>query len=210
MPISLDIPNVMTGAQLEQQLDRRNDGSRWTCTALAGRLVELRGVEASGALTMAFSLVLDAQRAGEPVAWIAATDSFFYPPDVQNLGVDLEALAVVRVRGAQQAARAADRLVASNAFGLVVMDLGHDAWFPAPLQNRLVRRAESHETALVCVTREGREARHLGQMVSLRAEAKVEQLGDDDFRCTLRATKDKRARPGWTIELGCRGTVGLR
>lgn len=159
---------------------------------------------------MAFHLVLDAQNHGEPVAWIAATPSLFYPPDVEAIGVDLEALAVVRLRGAQNAARAADQLVACGAFGLVVLDLGRDAWFPGPLQNRLVRRAESHDTALVCLTREGREARHLGQMVSLRAEVRQSRQDDDRFRCQLRAVKDKRSRPGWTFEEVCRGTTGLR
>jgi recombination protein RecA len=133
----------------------------------------------------------------------------FYPPDIQQIGVDLEALAVVRVKGAQNAARAADRLIASNAFGLIVMDLGSDAWFPRPLQNRLIRRAESHESALVCVTREGRDARHLGQMVSLRVEARLSHCGDDTFQVELRATKDKRRRPGWRFDVGCKGTIGL-
>lgn len=210
MPLHLDIPNVITGAQLEQRLERSSRERPWSCEALAGRLVELRGVEASGALTMAFSLVLDAQQGGEPVAWISATESLFYPPDVDRYGVDLEALALVRVRGAQRAARAADQLVASGAFGLVVIDLGRDAWFPAPLQNRLVRRAESHDAALVCLTRQGREARHLGQMVSLRAEASQRRDDDDRFRCRLEAVKDKRERPGWTFEEVCHGTLGLR
>ncbi len=210
MPLPIDIPNLMTGAQLERELERTRASQPWSCEALAGRLVELRGVESSGALTMAFGLVLDAQQNGSPVAWVSATESLFYPPDVVEVGVDLEALALVRVRGAQNAARAADQLIASNAFGLVVLDLGSDAWFPTPLQNRLVRRAESHETALVCVTREGREARHLGQMVSLRAEVRLERRGDDAFCCTLRAVKDKRDRPGWTLEKVCRGTIGLR
>lgn len=210
MPLSLDIPTLKTGAQLERELERGGDHLPWSCKALAGRLVELRGVGASSALSMAFHLVLEAQEQGEPVAWIAANDTLFYPPDVDAIGVDLEALAVVRLRGAQNAARAADQLVACGAFGLVVIDLGRDAWFPRPLQNRLVRRAESHDTALVCLTREGREARHLGQMVSLRAEASLEYEDEDRFRCRLRAVKDKRTGPGWTFEEVCRGTTGLR
>ena len=71
---------------------------------------------------MAASLAWKAQLRGEPVAWILARPSSFFPPDLHAGGIDLEALAVVRVPDAAAAARAADKLLRSGAFGLVLLD----------------------------------------------------------------------------------------
>ncbi len=95
----------------------------WTRPALAGRLVELSGAGSSAALTFAVALVLDAQRRGETCAWVASRASSFHPPDVAENGVDLDALPVVRVPEAGDVPRAAERLVRSGAFDLVVLDL---------------------------------------------------------------------------------------
>ena len=100
---------------------------RWCHSELVGRLVELSGQGATATLTLAFGLLLDAQRLGETAAWVAAGPRLFYPPDVAEGGVDLAALAVIRTHGAAAAARAADRLLRSGAFGLLVLDLGRAA-----------------------------------------------------------------------------------
>jgi hypothetical protein len=89
--------------------------------------VELSGGHAAPLLSLAFVLVADAQRAGEPVAWIQGTDSTFFPPDVARNGVDLNTLTVVRLDSIPARVRAAVRLLRSGAFGLVGMDLS-----PAP------------------------------------------------------------------------------
>lgn len=96
---------------------------RWCHEQLAGRLVELCGAGPAAALTPAFSLVLDAQRRKETVAWVTDSDSTFFPPDAAASGVDLDALAVVRVPGMRAILSAADRLLRSGAFGMVVLDL---------------------------------------------------------------------------------------
>jgi hypothetical protein len=113
--------HIRTGAEWEQQtrLPRQ-----WSYLACIGRLVELSGGSSAPLLSMAFALVADAQRAGEPVAWIQGTDSTFFPPDAVRNGVDLNALVVVRLGGIAARARAAVRLLRSGAFGLVAMDLG--------------------------------------------------------------------------------------
>ena len=87
-------------------------------------LTELSGVGGSACLTLATSIVLDAQRQEETTAWITSNNSNFFPLDVAAAGIDLEALAVVRVPDAPSVARAADRLARSGAFGLLVLDLG--------------------------------------------------------------------------------------
>src|ERR1044071_1231060 len=87
------------------RLDRndRNDQSsdlvpqRWGLDVLRGRLIELSGRGATATLTIATELVIEAQQAAEPVAWVTLGNTTFYPPDAADSGVDLAALVVVRV-----------------------------------------------------------------------------------------------------------------
>jgi recombination protein RecA len=182
----------------------------WGLEQVAGRLVEISGVGATAALTVAFGLVLEAQRRGEPVAWIALEERGFYPPDAAEGGVDLGALVVVRVANAKAVGRAADQLVRSGAFGLIVLDLGAGADMPTPLQTRLVGLAQKHQTALLCLTEKGRESQSLGSLVSLRVQAQRERVCDDRFSCGLAVLKDKRRGPTWTHAEVYRGPAGLR
>lgn len=139
------------GADAEAQALETAD--QWSPSALAGRLVEVTSAPAAAfprttghpshdesariwdtaapmrgvgpaALSAATTLVWKAQLAGEPCAWIAARPSTFYPPDLDEGGIDLAALVVVRAPHATAAARVADKLLRSGAFGLVVLDLG--------------------------------------------------------------------------------------
>ena len=80
---------------------------------LSGRLCELSAGPDGALLSAAMSVVLDAQRHGEPVVWVTALAATFYPPDVVACGVDLSALVVVRALGARAAGRAADVLLRS-------------------------------------------------------------------------------------------------
>ena len=143
----------------------------WRLAALAGRLVELSSREGAAGLTLAFSLVLDAQRAGEPVGWLTADESAFFPPDAARGGVDLDALVVVRLPAAGQLPRAAEHLARSGAFGLLVLDLGEAARVPVPMQIRLLGLARQHESAVLFLTRKRGGDASLGSLVSLRAEA---------------------------------------
>src|SRR5437588_2807487 len=111
--ISLDELSARRGAQVVDL---------WGLAALRGRLVEVSARGASAALTAAIEVVAEAQAEAEPVAWITLVDGSFYPPDVAANGVDLAALVVVRVRDVTAAARAAERVLRSGAFGLVVID----------------------------------------------------------------------------------------
>src|SRR5512147_2110212 len=63
--------------------------SGWSLSSLAGRLVEISAGLAGAPLTLAFRLVLEAQRKGEPTAWVGRRESVFYPPDAAAAGVDL-------------------------------------------------------------------------------------------------------------------------
>ena len=182
----------------------------WALEELAGRLTELSGIGATAPLTMASTLVLEAQRSGLPVAWISATAHSFYPPDMAENGVDLEALPVVWAYDAPSSARAAGWLIRSSCFGLIVMDLGPAHNLPASLQSRLVQVARLHDTALVCLTTKEQTLPSMGSMVSLRGQVMRERVGPCEYACRIQILKDKRKGPGWKHTEVCRGPAGLR
>jgi len=181
----------------------------WTLTDLQGRLCQLSPGPQPAVLSAAVSLVRQAQMAGEPAAWVAVGDDLVYAPDVAACGVDLAALPVVRADGAAQAGRAADLLLRSGAFGLVVLDLGAATGLPLPLQSRLVQLALKHEAAVVCLTRTQADAPSLGSLVSLRASVSRRRLGRGRYACRVEALKDKRQGPGWQWEGVWHGADGL-
>jgi recombination protein RecA len=196
----------------------------WRVEQFAGRLVQLEGAGDSAALTLAFSLILDTQRAGEPAAWIAARPaaglrgcpggdaSLFYPPDVHDNGVDLAALPVVRVPGVIAAFSAADLLLRSGGFGLIVADLGAPPAVPSTALARLAGLARRHQTAMVFLTRPAaaRAAGSLGSLISIHVRARRRRIGVDRFDCGIVALKDKHRGPAWRYVEERHGASGLR
>jgi recombination protein RecA len=183
---------------------------RWSLAALRGRLVELSARGAAATLTAAIEVVAEAQSQSEPVAWLTLTSSSFYPPDAAESGIDLAALVIVRAADATTLARAAERLLRSGAFGLIVLDLGAQAELSMQIQGRLVTLAQTHDAAIVCVTEKPNDAASLGSLVSLRAEAlRSTRAEHGELTVTLRALKDKRRGPGWSHALKRRGPAGM-
>lgn len=187
---------------------------------MRGRLVELSARGAAATLTTAAELVLEAQRAAEPVAWVvpwlAASSGTFYPPDVADTGIDLAALVVVRAPSTIAAARAAERLLRSGAFGLVVLDFAsvdleanRAQRLPDQVLGRLVSLAQSHDAAVICLTEKTSETGSVGSLVSMRAEAMRLRSSSGGFEVTIRALKDKRRGPGWSKRLKVRGPAGM-
>ena len=176
----------------------------WTLANLAGRYVELAAHGPAARLTIAAQLVLEAQLAREPVAWVTALASSFHPSDLAGNGVDLSALVVARVPSAPAQLRATETLLRAGAFGLVVVDLAsarehHDVSLAA--QTRLVGLAQHHGTLLLCIT--GTEAPTPHAFSSLRAEVSMQSISGGGFASHLHVVKDKRAGPGWRHEQKC-------
>jgi recombination protein RecA len=201
----------------------------WGWSQIAGRFVELSGHGTTALLTAALGLVRDAQRLGEPTAWITLPRSTFFPPDAAEGGVDLETLAIVRAPDPRGAARSAVQLTRSGGFGLVVMDFGPKlaglsrassaAAFDIslPLQTKLVGLAQKHDTAVVVLTEKPADSPSLGSLVSLRAEVNRVDVnpdsprgkGADAYQVQVRVLKDKRRGPGKVHVEVCHGPPGL-
>lgn len=212
-PRPASLPKVR-GVRRASRLDaaRADETSaRWCLGELSGRLSELSGLGAAAQLSLAFGLLGEAQRGGEPAAWVTGQGSTFFPPDAAAAGIDLEALPVVFVPGAPGAARAAERLLRSGGFGLVVLDLvGTRAEVPLALQSRLAGLAQRHEAAVLALTEKAPDTASLGPLVSLRCQAWHEPAEGGRLRCRVRVLKDKRRGPGWSHAELRHGPPGLR
>ena len=188
----------------------------WSVADLSGRLVELSGGAEAAHLTAAFGLVLEVQLCGDRAAWITLEYSAFFPPDAAAGGIDLDALPVVRVPDARAAGRAADHLVRSGGFGLVVIDLSSgDAIRPssellqAALLTRLLGLARQQDAAVLLLTKKSDGASSLHSLISLRAEARWRAREGRGEVC-VRVIKDKRGGAGWSHVEMCRGPAGVR
>jgi recombination protein RecA len=107
------------------------------------------------------------------------------------------------------AARAADHLLRSGGFAVVVLDLSADARLRMPVQSRLSGLANTHRSAVVCLTRKKSDSPSIGSLVSIRGEARTERLEFDSFAWDIHVIKDKRRGPGWHHTGVCRGPEGL-
>ncbi|MSP71448.1 MAG: recombinase A [Myxococcales bacterium] len=205
----LSFPEQIPASALEAS---RTLQPSFTLERFAGRLIELSTLGASAASSFTFLLVHQAQRAGEPVAWVLLGEATFYPPDVAAAGIDLNALPIIRVSKSADAGRAATHLLRSGAFGLIVLDLGAESALPTalpvPLQSRLEGLARKHDTAVVCLTRRGAEGGSLGPLISWRGEAHRQsrqgrQWGD------LITHRDKRGGSVSRLSVDFNGPLGL-
>jgi len=184
----------------------------WGLACIAGRLAELCGTGASAVLTVGLGLVRSAQEVCETAVWVTSPESLFSPVDAVEGGVDLEALAVVRVPGATALLRVADKLVHSGAFGVIILDV-------VPLlspfsvslaqQSRLLSLAQKHQTAIVFLTSQDRPLSVAGSLISLRGQVGRRCVGTDLHEVEVRILKDKQCGPGWHHAELCCGPNGL-
>lgn len=180
----------------------------WSLEVIAGRFIALEPSDSGTAvLSLMAGLIREAQMQAGLVAWITEPRRLFFPPDFAAAGVDLAALPVVRAPELAQAARAADILLRSGSFALLVLD-GDGQALPLALQTRLAGLAQQHHTALVCLRSPG-EAASRGSLVSLRCMTYKRRVGHDCFSVGFRAAKDKQQPPGWTHQELRHGPYGL-
>jgi hypothetical protein len=187
-----------------------------------GRLVELCG---EAQTSSAVAVLAHAQREGETAAWIQPAHGELYPPDLAAAGIDVEALAVIHVpetgsmSGAAGQCRAAELLLRSGGFGLIIIDFcrteptGGTAW-----QGRLLALARQHEARVVLLRREARES--LGPLIGMRVASRVERASNEDdpsgfhprtgyFEIRHEVLKNKSGGPIDPAAIRIRGPWGL-
>jgi len=211
-----DIEGVVRASELDRESRRDRQQIEWDRKLLEGRLGELSGTGPAATSSAALELVRKSQLDGEPVAWVTVGEGIFFPPDAARNGIDLTALPVVRVEEPPEAARAADKLLRSGGFGLVVVDLvpsearAPGASIPRPLQKRLIQHADTHEAAVLVLTEKKPDAPSFGSLCSFRAQAEHRRRGGNRFERSVEALADNRFGPGWTVREAYRGPPGLR
>lgn len=182
-----------------------------------GRLVELSGptLGFGARTTTAVAAVHHAQREGETTAWIQPERGPLFPPDLAESGVDLDALVVVQVPlGADKHTpiKAAELLLRSGAFGLIVVDLSDwgappgsgEAW-----QGRLLGLSRQHNTRVLLLTEKPSHATSLGALVGLRIEPQRERT-PQGFAVEAAILKNKTGRTIEAAPMQHRGPWGLR
>ena len=163
----------------------------WRFENLAGVLAEISEESPSGALSFLTEIICDAQRQGQPVAWVAGTDSIFFPPDLALRGVDLASLAVVRAGGETESLAAVEWLVRSGALGLVLVDAEEEWSVTDAALGRILKVAEKSSCAVIFLTRKRARDPSLGSRISLRGCVSRSGLGP--FTVLVHTVKDKRS-----------------
>lgn len=193
-----------------------------------GRLVEITaGHPASAQTTAAVACLVHAQGRGETAAWVQPAGGSLYPPDLAQSGVDLDALVIVHVptgAGPHARLKAAEILLRSGGFGMVVLDLtsasGPEAHAPdrmraargqralgdAAWQSRLFALAREHGSWLLLLTPENAQ---LGSLIALRVEPRRTRDGHGRFAIEHLVRKDKTGLCAALAPDACRGPAGL-
>lgn len=202
-----------------------------------GRLVEIARTADGAQMTLAVACVRQAQAQGEPVAWIQRAGGSLFPPDFADSGIDLDALLIVHVglttgngtrpgrptgksvaappiRGVaslhpqdHDMAKAAELLLRSGGFGLLVIDLtavpAADAnadcapsqaksnGLELAVQSRLLGLAREHRCQVLLLSERGSRGGSLGPLISLCIEPKRTRVGRGEFAIAPHARKDK-------------------
>lgn len=193
-------------------------------STVPGRLVELCGAAQT---STAVAILAHLQREGETAAWVQPARAELYPPDLASAGVDVEALVVIHVpdtgnmSGAAGQCRAAELLLRSGGFGLIVLDFsrgdpaGSNAW-----QGRLLGLARQHEARVVILRREQNAKDSLGPLVGMRVASRVERARTSDdppgfvprtgqFEIHHEVLKNKSGGPIEPAPMRIRGPWGL-
>jgi recombination protein RecA len=179
-----------------------------------GELTEITGPLSSGKTSVAFSMIASVQRRGEPVAYVDPSRSF-HAPSAARCGIDLGGLLLVRPPHEEEALRAADLLLRSRAFALVVIDLPGLRRVKGDGRSlfRLTRIAREVETALVALTTEwgGGASSPLRAAVGLRlsvrpgsclVEGSAARL--QGYRGAIEVTKDRSGGVGRAMPIAVR------
>ena len=231
----MDVQGVIRARKLVSDQGHPSSAPQWSCAELAGRVCELCGEArvaqgdsgSTAQLSAAVRLLAEAHAAGDPAAWICCGSQLFFPPDLETNGVDLQALSIVRVDDSLSAVSAAEQLLRSGCFAVIVVDLtGLSTRKPITdaLIGRLAGPARTHHTVVLFLNSAATDASvpaaagkaaagspgvSLGSMISLRAHACSRALSGGRFLLQVDVIKDKRRGVGWRWTEAWYGPPGL-
>jgi hypothetical protein len=133
-----------------------------------GKLTEVAGRCSSGKTSLVFALVRQTLEQKEGVAWVDPWKAF-YAPSAAHAGIPLEKLLLIQPPKVTEIFRAAEHLVRSGAFALVVLDAvglpGRGVTSPL---FRLSRLALRKRAAVVLLTDHPDQVLSLGSAIALR------------------------------------------
>jgi recombination protein RecA len=236
LQLAANFPRVLWKPVLEAPIDLAGR----VATAATGRLVEISGQGDAARLTLAVDIVRQVQAECETAAWVQLAGGPLFPPDLHDARVDLDSLVVIHVpasAGPYGVPRAAELLLRSGGFGLVVLDLtepvlpGDDLRRSLPSvemtpagrcppgvsswrrgtgwQGRLLGLAREHQSRVVCITGTPQSGESLGPLVALRVQPVRVRVGGGLFAIKPRVLRNK---PGVDLERAVqsrRGPWGL-
>jgi len=186
----------------------------------SGRIVELSGLAEGGSarLSTAVSIARHVQAQGDTTAWIQPEGGPLFPPDLADAGLDLEALVVVHVPSPALPlglCKAAELLLRSGAFGLVVVDCTALPWQSIPQPQawqawlgRMLGLARQHGSRVVLLTEKPTHADSLGTLVGLRIESR-RRRESGGFVVEHHVVKNKSGSPFDVVTDRYRGPDGV-
>ncbi|MBZ0268382.1 hypothetical protein K8I85_09525 [bacterium] len=198
--------------------------------------MEFSGDRHTARLSSVVSALRAAQSKGETTAWVESADGSLYPPDLAEAGVDLAALAVVRIptppgksrgRHVREAVlRATEMLVRTGAFGFVVVDVREEdrrpsgrefpgasraPWrLPPAWQGRLLGSVRDHGSRIIFLSSHPPTRESVGSLVGLRLEPHRVRVAPGLFAIEHHVLKNKPGLPFADSSETRRGPWGLR
>jgi hypothetical protein len=174
-----------------------------------GRLSEITGPPSSGRTSIAWAILADATRRGEVVGLVDGADRFD-PVRAAATGIDLERLLWIRLAEPSKALRAAEILLGTRGFAVVVLDMADG--MPLPERSvgawpRLAHRAATSRAALLLVSSkrlaEGFAAVCLSLTPGRRRwpRHRLRKLLFDGLSIEARLVRSRSGVPGGRVEL---------
>ena len=181
---------------------------QWSLQETQGRLIEISEPHPVAALSFFFLIAREVQAAGGHVAWVGTAHSTFYPPDAESIGIDLRNLPVLRMNDVQSVGRAAEILLRSGAFQLVLLDLGHDHAMPVARLAQLNGLVRRHNACAIFLTCKQHGEQSAGPLISMHATTSRQHADTDAFCCEIEILRDKRRWKKWTWQTRLCGVEG--
>jgi len=202
-------------APLGAPLGASLDGESWPPP---GFVIELTGGFDGAGTSLAVAAVASVQQHGGITAWLQPRHGLLFPPDCAASGVDLDALAVIHVPPASPAAsgkrsahdlpKAAELLLRSGAFDLLVLDLRQAPPRSGAWLGRLQALAREHHSRVLLLT-DAAAPMPFGTGLSQRLCVRRQSAGDA-FVIEPQLVRDKLHGTPPPASLPRRGPEGLR